>query len=129
MREARMRPGAWSEGGFLGPDESLTEVIERDANTINILGVRYEQFADNLERLLTAYEAVKSQANDDFRQAQQDNPGAFNHREYMASIARVADLDPRFAVAQWDYMGRQVNWSGLATMLGNIGSNASFRAA
>ena len=107
MREARMRPGAWSEGGFLGPDESLTEVIERDANTINILGVSYEQFAHNLERLLAAYEAVKSQANDDFRKSQQDNPGTFNHREYMASIARVTDLDPRFAVAQWDYMGRQ----------------------
>jgi hypothetical protein len=107
MLEARMRPGAWSDGGFLGPHERLTEVIERDASAIKILGVSYEQFADNLERLLTAYEAVKSKANDDFMQAQQDNPGIITHRGYMASIARVTDLDPRFAVAQWDYMGRQ----------------------
>jgi len=26
MLVARMRPGAWSEGGFLGPDERLTEI-------------------------------------------------------------------------------------------------------
>jgi hypothetical protein len=108
MREARMRPGAWSEAGFLGPDEHLTEVIERDASATKILGVSYEQLADNLERLLTAYEAVKSQANDDFMQAQQDNPAVITYREYMESIARVTDLDPRFAVAQWDYMGRQL---------------------
>jgi hypothetical protein len=107
MLEARMRPGAWSDGGFLGPDESLTEVIERDASAIKILGLGYEQFADGLERLLTAYQALKGQAMDDAMNAQQDKPGVIGHGDFKRSLERVTDLDSRFAVAEWNYMGHQ----------------------
>jgi hypothetical protein len=107
MLEARMRPGAWSDGGFLGPDESLTEVIERDASAIKILGLGYEQFADGLERLLSAYQALKWQAMDDAMNAQQDKPGVIDHAEFTRSLQRVTDLDLRFAVAEWNSMGHQ----------------------
>lgn len=50
--EERMRPGAWSSGGFLGPIESLEHVISQDAQTLAQLGASYEQIADTLEKLL-----------------------------------------------------------------------------
>jgi len=49
-----MRPGAWSAGGFLGPDERLTEVLRADAEVLQRLGVTGEQIAAALERLVAA---------------------------------------------------------------------------
>src|SRR5439155_2913656 len=68
----------------------------------------YEHFADGLERLLTAYQAVKGQAMDDAKQAQRDQPGVIDHAEFKKSLERVTDLDSRFAVAEWNYMGHQL---------------------
>ncbi len=50
--EKRMRPGAWSAGGFLGPTESLEHIISQDALILTRFGVSYEQIADRLDRLL-----------------------------------------------------------------------------
>lgn len=50
--EKRMRPGAYSTGGFLGHTESLAAVIAHDRQTLSVLGVSYEQIAQALERLL-----------------------------------------------------------------------------
>lgn len=50
--EARMRPGALSRTGFLGPDESLEVVLARDAETMARLGVSFEELANRLEALL-----------------------------------------------------------------------------
>lgn len=50
--EARMRPGVMSPIGFLAPDESLKETITRDAETMDRLGLSYDQLADTLESLL-----------------------------------------------------------------------------
>ncbi len=52
--ESRMRPGAWSDGGFLGPTESLESVMAQDAKALTSYGVSYEQIADTLEILLDA---------------------------------------------------------------------------
>ncbi len=49
---ARLRPGGVSERGFLGPDESLDEVLDRDAATMGRLGLAYGRLADALEQLL-----------------------------------------------------------------------------
>jgi predicted ATPase with chaperone activity len=35
--ERRMRPGGWSEGGFLGHDERLADVLAADARTLEAL--------------------------------------------------------------------------------------------
>ena len=50
--ESRMRPGAWSEVGFLGEAESLRHTIGGDAHTLDKLGVGYDHIADALGTLL-----------------------------------------------------------------------------
>jgi uncharacterized protein CbrC (UPF0167 family) len=50
--EERMRPGAMSVGGFLGPTESLEAVLAKDRHTLEEAQVTYDQVADALERVL-----------------------------------------------------------------------------
>ena len=50
--EARMRPGNFSQAGFLGSEESLRQVLESDARTIEGLGVTVDALADRLGQLL-----------------------------------------------------------------------------
>ena len=50
--ESRMRPGAYSQGGFLGSTESLEVVIAQDDQALRTLGVSHEQIADVLEQVL-----------------------------------------------------------------------------
>jgi hypothetical protein len=51
--EKRMRPGAYSHGGFLGFHESLDAVISQDTKILEMLGVTFEQIADALEYILS----------------------------------------------------------------------------
>lgn len=51
--EDRMRPRHWSSAGFLGPSESLREIIARDDATLARLGVRHAQIAAALDHLFT----------------------------------------------------------------------------
>jgi len=57
--EARMRPGAWSVTGFLGPTERLTEVLSADAEALDALGVTASHLADRLDHLLGAAKASR----------------------------------------------------------------------
>jgi hypothetical protein len=50
--ESRMRPGAWSEMGFLGCLESLEVVLDQDNQTLKALHISCEQIADALEKIL-----------------------------------------------------------------------------
>lgn len=50
--ETRMRPGAWSHGGFLGPTESLGAVLAQDRQHLEEAQVTHDQVADALERVL-----------------------------------------------------------------------------
>ena len=50
--ERRMRPGGWSQEGFLTPEQSLVQVLANDLASIQELGVSGKQIADALERLL-----------------------------------------------------------------------------
>lgn len=52
--ERRMRPGAYSEAGFLGFEESLESVLAQDEQTLTKLSVTFEKIADDLERILKA---------------------------------------------------------------------------
>jgi hypothetical protein len=49
-----MRPGNFSQVGFLGPAESLAQVLDTDAHTLNELGVSGRVLADRLGQLLEA---------------------------------------------------------------------------
>jgi hypothetical protein len=50
--EARMRPGASSEAGFLGPRESLLKVLRQDDQAVVSLGLTHKQLAEALEDVL-----------------------------------------------------------------------------
>jgi hypothetical protein len=54
-----MRPGAFSQSGFLGTDERLEDVLTSDARTLEELGVSAEELAAPLDRLLEAAEAAR----------------------------------------------------------------------
>jgi hypothetical protein len=57
--EARMRPGSFSQAGFLGPAESLAQVLDADAHALSELGVSGRVLADRLGQLLEAAVASK----------------------------------------------------------------------
>lgn len=54
--EARMRPGAFSRVGFLGPDERLQDVLETDARTLEELHLDYGQLTAPLDSLIVEAE-------------------------------------------------------------------------
>jgi hypothetical protein len=60
--EARMRPGRFSQAGFLGPNESLCQVLDTDARTLVELGVSALGLAEHLRELLAAAIASKRTA-------------------------------------------------------------------
>lgn len=49
-----MRPGNFSQAGFLGPRESLREVLEDDSRELRELGVSADTLAEQLGTLLEA---------------------------------------------------------------------------
>ncbi|MEM7333279.1 MAG: hypothetical protein AAF490_14410 [Chloroflexota bacterium] len=50
--EMRLRPFAYSQAGFLGPNESLQQIISEDTQTLAELNITHQQLADRLESLL-----------------------------------------------------------------------------
>jgi hypothetical protein len=52
--EARMRPGRLSRTGFLGPRESLRDVMAADAKAMQRIGVNFDALGQRLARLLDA---------------------------------------------------------------------------
>lgn len=60
--EMRMRPGAYSNQGFLGATESLEAVREQDRKTLERLGVSCEAIASALEGILQAVADQRSQS-------------------------------------------------------------------
>jgi hypothetical protein len=53
--EGRMRPGAWSVKGFLGPHERLEDVLAADASTLAELGLNGSELAEPLQLLIAAH--------------------------------------------------------------------------
>jgi len=80
--ERRMRPGAYSEGGFLGQTESLETVIAQDSQTLRALGISHEQVADGLENVLQC-------ALDQRRDLLESNASEYRQRE---GEGRIPDL-------------------------------------
>jgi hypothetical protein len=54
-----MRPGSFSQSGFLGPNESLRQVLDTDARALDELGLSARTLADLLEQLLEGALASK----------------------------------------------------------------------
>jgi hypothetical protein len=60
--EKRMRPGALSVEGFLGPSESLAGILARDRVTMQELNLTHEELASNLEALIRAAEQSRTRS-------------------------------------------------------------------
>lgn len=58
--ERRMRPGGFSEKGFLGPTESFEALMHQDDRALEALGVSHEQVADALESMLQLVEVQRN---------------------------------------------------------------------
>ena len=52
MLESRLRPNVFSIGGFLGPEEMLRDVLEKDRLTLVRLGLTYEDLASAIQMFL-----------------------------------------------------------------------------
>lgn len=57
--EKRMRPGMYSDQGFLGEYESLEEIIDTDKRKLLELNVSYEQISHSIENLLLKWAHAK----------------------------------------------------------------------
>jgi hypothetical protein len=95
--ERRMRPGAWSECGFLGETESLRDVLEADAAALAELGIAAKEIADTLSVLVRAPDAIYARRFRDRDDGRFDevSPGLERHAEtaYAAVVERFGSLD------------------------------------
>lgn len=57
-----MRPGEYSQSGFLGPDERLAEVLAADAHALAALDLSAERLAGGLRALLDPVVSVRKSA-------------------------------------------------------------------
>lgn len=57
-----MRPGAWSESGFLAPTEVLADVLGADAHALRAIGVTASALAARLDVLIVAAKASPRRA-------------------------------------------------------------------
>jgi hypothetical protein len=119
--EKRMRPGAWSECGFLGERESLREVLDSDAATLIELGVTAKALADTLGLLIRAPDAVVARRFQDRLGGKFDDVPPRHQREaervFAAVVERFGSLEvsdagevfvgDRYEVEQQMYLGGQ----------------------
>ena len=91
--ESRMRPGAWSEMGFLGCLESLEVVLDQDNQTLKALDISCEQIAEALEKIL---QSVLDQRN----KLMEENSQEFRQREGKEPIFDLYEPDyiPNFSL-------------------------------
>jgi hypothetical protein len=130
--EARMRPGRFSQTGFLGPNESLRQVLETDARTLVELGVSAYALAERLRELLQAAVASKRTVTHvrDYKvrvqryKGPQICPFAPQPHENPCPVGS----DTRFASIDWDIKNtrNRVRLSGPGLIVHLIGAHAFF---
>lgn len=69
-----MRPGGWSEGGFLGPAERLENVLAVDERTLTVLGITRDEIVEPLSLLIDAPYAVMSEWSEALGSAIRSHP-------------------------------------------------------
>lgn len=68
MIEERARPNAWSSVGFIGKDDSLLDVLQKDWKIVDALGTTHVELADHLESIydIALREETKGSISYDF---------------------------------------------------------------
>lgn len=115
--ERRMRPGAWSAGGFLGPTERLEDVLSADARTLTELAVTADELADALSLLTdaasiatTLFLAIAEDRRWEGLEAVMSDRRALIEQRFGAVEGvgpRVARVGGRYEVEWWGFMGVQ----------------------
>jgi hypothetical protein len=116
--ESRMRSGAFSRAGFLGPDEKLEDVLEADAHTLGELALSHERLAEALDHLIAAAEASPA------RRATVDG-------RYLVAV----ELRPGFQICPWApdphhaqcTAGQGVRHASMDWQIRNLRTRASMR--
>jgi hypothetical protein len=130
--EARLRPGAWSKGGFLGPGESLQAVIERDDELVTSLGLTHAQVAGALEevllRALSVIERQQQEVRAKWLEPRASGPRAARKRLQERAAAGEAALRARVGALEVEirrFLGSQhCPWSECFTPIPEMwGSN------
>lgn len=65
--QGRMRPGKWSEAGFLGKNEDLRTVTLEDSKTLESLGITPAQIASKIREIFNSAAALKATAPEAFK--------------------------------------------------------------
>lgn len=112
--ERRMRPGAWSQSGFLGPTERLEDVLAADARTLDELGVTGEDLVDALVLLtdaapISSVLALPTDRLEGFEAAMRERLALIEQRFGTVEGVgpRVARVGGRYEVEWWGFMGVQ----------------------
>jgi hypothetical protein len=96
--ERRMRPGRWSEGGFLGNDERLEDVLAADARTLAELGLTREEIVEPLALLTTAPNTIITELYPELVRAARELP---NWKSIEQSLKEARALvEQRFGVVE-----------------------------
>lgn len=137
-----MRPGQYSQGGFLGLNESLEAVIAQDEQTLAKLGFNHEKIANTLERLIeTVHEQEKALPLDKRIERRTDFPNLYKpdtnpvfSKDNLPGTD-VGYLVECFQIFTLQYRGSQVcPWDGCGEvgsfdfMILNRNTSASFTA-
>lgn len=72
--ERRMRPGRWSDGGFLGANERLEEVLAADRRTLAELGLARQEIVEPLSLLIDAPYTVMPDWSDELGSLTRSHP-------------------------------------------------------
>lgn len=128
--EARMRPGRFSQKGFLGPGESLRQVLDADAHTLAELGISAQLLAERLDELLEAATTLGKTRVGPYRIAVQRYKGPqicpFAPEPFENPCPTGGPI--RFASIDWDIRNAQskVRLSGPGLIVHLIGAHSFF---
>jgi hypothetical protein len=126
-----MRPGNFSQTGFLGPEESLRQVLDTDARALDELGLSARTLAEQLGELLEAAVASKRTVT---------RVGHYNVRVQRYKGAQICPFAPqphenpcpggnmRMASINWDIQNTRsrVRLSGPGLIVHLIGAHTFF---
>jgi hypothetical protein len=129
--ESRMRPGGFSQAGFLGQDESLQQVLDTDARALGELGLSAYTLAGRLRDLLEMAVASKHTVT---------RVGLYTVRLKRYKGPQICPFAPqphenpcaggdmRFASIDWDITNtrRRVRLSGPGLIVHLIGAHSFF---
>lgn len=107
--EDKMRPGAYSQGGFLGAAESLDLVLAQDEQILKKLGITFKEIAGKLEQIVkVAVEKENRSRSPEFQKRAQYFPSGIlishenlSEHDFGYSIENLPEHDLGYSIDQY----------------------------